>query len=265
METLMEPQVNAKGPIGDYVRNHKRMLSVFGAFIVFITFVVNEGIRDRLKDDAERMANAEQTFVDGMNSSRLAMQLSFMPNQITIVDDENNKNKKSENALLRIVESEATARLLANSVDSSANNFLRFTHAIPKHKFLDDKFIEGLMNSLNTFEQDKEKFYMSSLVKLVRTAPDGKAQVDSLLHSHPDQVTPYLGDVEQEFAKVRSEGQMLLLAIDNLSSNAMSDAEEAKRTADRKYSLARWISYGFYVLGWGLTFIGRVYGVDNGE
>jgi hypothetical protein len=52
-----------EGPVRRFVRNHNRLLTFIGAFIVFTTFIVKEAVRDNLKEYTDSIKIAQNMFI----------------------------------------------------------------------------------------------------------------------------------------------------------------------------------------------------------
>ena len=75
-------QHNSDGDFRNFLRRHSRILTVLGALIVFVTFVVKEGLRDRGKDLLASVESAQTTFVMRSDVEDLRLQLRSLQRSI---------------------------------------------------------------------------------------------------------------------------------------------------------------------------------------
>jgi hypothetical protein len=69
-----------------FVQRHHRLLTFLGAVIVFITFIVKEGIRERLKNIGDSVSSAENVFIARSEASRLPTYLVHVNRRVGVVE-----------------------------------------------------------------------------------------------------------------------------------------------------------------------------------
>ena len=59
----------------NYVSRHSRLLIFVGVFIVFVTFLVKEGLRERLKDLVDSVDTAQSVFVAERENQQISQKV----------------------------------------------------------------------------------------------------------------------------------------------------------------------------------------------
>jgi hypothetical protein len=75
----------------NYVSRHSRLLIFVGALIVFVTFLVKEGLRERLKDLVDSIDTAQSVFVAERENQQMSQRLAEIY-RISVVSYDNMHN-----------------------------------------------------------------------------------------------------------------------------------------------------------------------------
>jgi hypothetical protein len=214
-----------------FFRRHNRSLTFVGALIVFATFVVKEGFRDHLKDLVNQIDNATSVFAIRQDTERTGLVLKTIEDEIAV----GNTEARSKRALHSTTDTGTVYR-----------DLVRFREESPL-------LASSLSNVGDLMEKSGKVGYEGELWDL--TALRSEIEIASLnLDATPSQ----MNDLILRFERLQ-------LRASALEAQALASAYLAKDRNERLYSISNLVSYGLYVLGWGLGLCGRLSGEAVGS
>jgi hypothetical protein len=246
--------------VGAYFRRHNRLLTYLGAFIVFATFVVREGIREHLKELTDSIDVAQNVFVVRVDNIETNYALGGLRRQMAAIKDAPSAGKAREDlfdAAARELEvSKNRFREVASYLDCISRLIARLpsqtTPVTLKNTWL-LKTMSGTPNGLlQAFRvQLKQSWESENKVR----------QLMKLDHS---------GDQDASSAAGKLAGDSVLLYLDSQTFGwlILGEAMKARERSEHFYDISKKVSYLLYVLGWGLGLFGRLYrvpGLSAGE
>ncbi len=224
-----------------WVRRHKRALAFLGAFIVFMTFVIKDALRDQLKDAMGSMNEAKAFNGVLADTRRIRHQLARIepPQEI--------------NAPVKI--SDKTDPLIAETirrVDAAKRECVRQLQNYDAVVGLAEA-LHGQSEADDTLEQiHKAASALDELVGLeleLRTGKPPLSRVQEIRSKISDLISK--ATLGEAWIEDRTGGLMWLMAL-------------RKQGLERKYGQITWTSYWLYALGWSLGLAGRLVGVEVG-
>lgn len=234
-----------------FLRRHQSALAFVGALIVFGTFIVNEGLRDHLKNliDSIRSAQVSYDIAKQFEDSELGM----IDQRMQIFDHID----ALENALPKAHPSTfARWRRLNNEQSANFNNWSTLIEHIKQNIFPLVK--ELRMPTLSQRMEDLEKQWSS--VEQRATSFDNSVAAISEASIDPNK----LKSISQE--NVDLSGTMIDLTsfASHLADDVLGEAVNRQDRDQRRYNRYTWASYFLYAFGWGLGLVGRLVGVETG-
>jgi hypothetical protein len=100
---LWKKSVGPKHDIGGFFRSNDRILSILGAIIVFFTFIVREGARERFKDIADSRRGAQKDYLSSEKLVNLGVQDLFLEFEWQIMPQMNLLDKSNSDEQDRIL------------------------------------------------------------------------------------------------------------------------------------------------------------------
>src|SRR4029077_14868373 len=239
-----------------FMKRHGRLLGFVGALIVFVTFILKEGLREHWKDLADALNSAQYVYSIRIDTSASNSTLHYMRKQIDdlralVLSNGKLPSLQSLPAGEIIMENMGRLEMLVDTVEASLAN------------------IEVLVDKLP--QQDTNRERLHTLNKELVEVRKGSSNVVGL-------VTPT--DLPKDPKKAKAAFNLLLdraaqeesvvgdraETLDSDAKKLVSDVlEDAKPTRDRnsRYSDdAWWISATLYSIGWGLGLIARLFHVE---
>ena len=227
-----------------FLRRHSRVLIFVGALVVFVTFVVREGLRENLKDLVDSIDTAQGVFVVEQENQQMSERLAAIFNINEAMYSNINK-LRTGGALLAIDE---TAIGLHYQLTYDVLQRLDNEYAAAKrllNKVPHDKKYDIEVNELKWRSDDA-----SDSFKSFRPAGTGSSQQQFM-----DSFGVIQG-IEHRALDVETDFQ-------SLATTVLRESMDKKEKDDGYFRIATWASYGLYAVGWGLGLIGKLYGVDG--
>lgn len=219
---------------GKFIQKHETLFVLVGALIVFITFLVRDAQRERVKEFADTLSNAENTFVlrnsldevkGAITASRTVFLASAPRNKVTRHIEDMQMVAVASYRFADVASEVATVDLFADRVGDTA----------APHKLTE---LSAQLAALN----DR----IEALGKVADSRIFAKAEID-------------------EWSNITDACLDLTTQLNKIESDAVNRAEELRREAERKYRVYTTAGNALYVIGWGLAFIGRIFGFKVGS
>jgi hypothetical protein len=221
---------------------HKRLLSLIGALIVFLTFVTKDAIREHVKDTVGSLQSAEDVF-----EIRSQHEISVgMLNSISQHVDEVWKTtpgradylKKDERSDLDYAIGEIKTLIL--QAEANLGILGRLVEKLPKS----ESGVKAELVALRTRYHSLDENYTK-----VATGVGNRSISEE--------------DEDGWLAPLGSDSENLLADIGALSAKARERCEAVKRDTESKLRVFTWLSYFLYGLGWFLTLFGRLFDAND--
>jgi hypothetical protein len=219
------------GRISAVLERHKKLLSLIGALIVFVTFVVNDLWKERVQSQSEAITSAEVGYRSAEEFASVRKQVIDLEYQ---VDD-----RQAEGALTPVpTESSVIVNSDARDLTDRLRTALeRLNDQLPNNR----KVAENLRERRTSLEQLK-----GELNALLDLSVSGNAQ------GNPQATT--------ELRRVKNEIWRQYWMMVPLGAELLADAEKLKAKRDQKLEVVNSISYALYILGWALGVAGQLVG-----
>jgi hypothetical protein len=254
-----------------FVKKHERWLTFTGAFIVFMTFVVKDGLGDRWAHLAEAVDAAEYAYSIHIDMKELntavLRKLHLIDNQQTMIADNISKDKqlatmKSFNYELIVELDDELTRIKASHAD-----LVIIVDKLPGHRY---------GNILSDFETAEKKL-SSEAEYLTARYPDSTNEIVNVVPPPPWKYvskyeqkqfrTPMLADnPHEQFTRtmeLNDSIEYLQFDMDTLTKQVLSDAEIVRKENEVRSSYAWWITVALFAIGWTLGLVGKLYGVPE--
>lgn len=215
------------------IKDHHGIVTFLGGVIILMTFATKEVLRDYLKDVSNSIDNAETVFFvsEGPEPNRFASIVNVG------VSEKTRSSREILNAMLASVED-----MQANE-QATLDNALRLLAHLPKEKQTEVKA------KIPTISRERSIQLWGLLFPDPSVKTKGGHQPDA---------------VAVDKGSIIFQGEELQYArIIGFSKSCFDAAESEKKERDKWYKRTTWASYGFYILGWGIGLLGRIYGVEG--
>ncbi len=210
-----------------HLRKQNHLSAVLGALIVFMTFVLKEGVSDHLKDLVSSINSAQVLFAGHQDSNVVLREAGIIENTVvTLCGEQRSQGERrtavqTQREVLSALTQLSTTRALLNDLNE-----------------LIDKAHLGTAYSLQ-------------VAQLNDILENGRIQLN-YSYVKPDQNTDIKALIDQnDESYVQSYG----LAID-----VLRDARAVREKRQHVYDICSWASYGTYTIGWALALIAALYG-----
>lgn len=217
-----------------FVKEHRRWFTFVGALIVFLTFISKEVLREHWSALAESVEKVETTVEVRKDIDGLGVEVRSVA--------------RNTHAIYNMVSEERQDAYIARSHMSRAKKkFMIETE--PDYSELDefDEMVTGMTSGRKKLEM---------LKSLIAQLPDHAARERSR-QALIEEVGNFLPE-PYSYPK----GELVDTKIDEFIVSNLNDAR-TKRDYWRTWSdRFDWASIAFYCLGWGLGFVGKIYGVE---
>jgi hypothetical protein len=241
-----------------WIRKHSHLLSFIGASIVFLTFIVKEGLGERWRHTLETIDTAEYFYSIRDDTAELSHNTDLILAEVLRIES---KTQGKEDLFPVLMHQVTSLGVDLGSIDG------RLTA------------INVLVNSLHANDRNRQtasqlKFYREEYLKQFQTIndlmsdldlPKADAEVKSEAEAKAKSKTQYsqLDILELRIYSLRDSLKELRGKVDALQKEVLADAE-ATRDRNKDYStLATLLSWSLFTIGWGLGLLGKVYGVPE--
>jgi hypothetical protein len=236
-----------------FLRRKHHLLTFVGALIVFLTFVIKEGLGDRWNRLAEAIDTAQYIYSVRADTSR--------------------ENQRFQLLLREIQETEGLVRshgksfpngeevLLQNMRDAESGNNEVGT-ALATLNILVGKLPAQDGNRLRLAELSRrvEEVQQETLEVVRLATPAGLRGTPGEIERQVKQSISQAVDLEEplflKLGKLREDS-------DALMANVLRDAEHVREQNSARSTAAWWVSAALFALGWGLGLLGKLYVVPE--
>ena len=236
--------------ITGFVRRRGKLLSFFGALIVFSTFVVKEGMREYLKNVIDSLDLAQGIFAVRKDNSVTHSQLVLLAGNMTEIEGllKHVNGNRSRNLLNVAMWEEQVVTPRIASIDSSLRGIEQFIQTLPHNKDLAARLLSAQKRlakdtSLNRDNVGKTRKWLD-----VGTNRDDPMEL---------LITKLTVDT------LEIESSALNDFTTSISEDAQKAAESYRASVELRYERYSRLSYFLYTLGWTLGLAGRLYGAEG--
>lgn len=237
-------------------RKHNRLLTFVGALVVFITFIVKEGLQEHLKSVNDSLTFGNNIFTLKQDNARTRTEINTLQLAIKNIREFQNSNKPYDpytSALAVILENNVAGQTLRRVLDS-LSTIRQMADLVP--------------DASNLRKQSVELGALCSQL-LAREAELGQTALNMTAYFIENRNKEKLpGDVQLAAMNV---GTLSLQAValeqkaDDLATRVLAASKAYLERTETAYSRYSYLSYVLYTLGWGLGLAGRLYGGNAGD
>lgn len=217
---------------------HRRLLTFAGALIVFVTFIVKDGLREQLKDLVSSIDSAESVFAIRNDTATTAMWLQRLQEQVDWIAEKIKLKGTSYSGDMveRLHSSLEIINEVHESLAVSLDNISQLLEKVPG-------------------QQQSEKKHK----ELEERLKDLREQRDALLLIFGREPMSILWKI----APLLNETQKASDDTRQLAKDVLAEATKKRKAREKIVNTTTWASYVLYTLGWGLGLAGRVYGAGD--
>jgi len=245
-----------------FLRTRSHVLVVVGALIVFLTFVIKEGLREHWKGTADAIETAEYFYPLLAQSAEIKKELRTVEDQHSKSADPHSAEMLRHFSLFRMDEEFLTSQEeTLEDLEISAANRRILIDVLPGGDPLRqeadrlDSQLAKLKTTLYAVDQE-----MANVNYNETLAERGHPLDEDQRAEEFNKSEPHMGaEVKESYNALTSTG----LASSTLNKDVLEYAK-AIRARNAHYSAyAWWISAFLFALGWSLGLIGKLYGVPE--
>jgi len=234
--------------VRDFFQQHTKGLSFVGALIVFSTFVVREGIRERFKDLSDSISSAESVFETRADVNELPIYLAYLDYRIGTLDAKLNVDPKSNPSFTLATMRETVDLMVQNSkrAGTAIENLQRTIQTLGNDRSINTKLSE--ITNDTALWKSRSDFVQNSAIAANRAQPP-----------QPDRITQIISKANEVNAALTN---LRYDKIVPLQTELVSFAENKRAHYQKLFDLSTWASYLLYLVGWGLALAGRMFSVE---
>jgi len=228
-----------------FVSRHSKLLIFVGALIVFVTYLVKEGLRERLKDLVDSVDKAQSAFVAERENQQLSQRLAEIY-RVGIISYDNMHTPAPPPGqpypitISTIMSHYQGAYDTEQRLENEWNAVDRLLEKMPKDQNR-EKQLNVLQTQLKAVQKADEDFRNTQSPRSPSELKENLNAAVSLEHQAWDTET----------------------AIQNFALSILKDSAEIKKRDETYFKIATWSSYLLYCLGWGLGLVGKLFGLDG--
>jgi hypothetical protein len=235
-----------------WCKKHSHLLVFIGAIIVFLTFVIKEGLGERWKETADAINLAKYFYA-------VTDDATVLERSVGHVQELMNKGFQVDHptptaiALLQAQVRVTARREMRDRIERNVHQINILADKLPKD--------DAVHNAITTLTTELE-----SVSSKIKTLED--ATLNGTYKGSPIIVVSN-GDAEliPELEELHKDTFLWLVGANGtanrLVADVLRDAEETQRRNERHSVEAWWISAFLFALGWGLGLVGKLYGVPE--
>jgi hypothetical protein len=249
MIRIAEGRVRLVRRLKKLVRRNEKILTFVGALIVFATFVIREGVRERSKESADAMRAATISYTNFKALEYIIAIESTPPDIVKKMENlssdryEDGQERQKAEDIVEVRPYLERSPQIAVVESMQANLYVEpFSNIADKRKTMEDcsDIVNKAHDRLNSVPiLSKEQLRAMSAAK----------------------VQEFIDTYERWDGMMQKDAGKALQEVESLKERAQSETERAKRN----YELSTLASYVLYTIGWGLGLLAKVFGSGSVE
>jgi hypothetical protein len=233
-------KVNEPSP-PSFFEKHGRLLTILGALIVFVTFLVKEGKRDELKELVQSLDAAQSLFEIRQENHDISRDVAELLGRIP-------GPVKLERKFPAVEEIEEMIGRHSFHYTSSLSNLRELLAKFPNPADL--AALNSLQERADSLDANRKD--AMTAIEDAKPIPGGLLRNALVLMAVPIALGEHL----------LSQDEQLESDITAFTKGALKHADEFKAKQERIYKSYTWLSYLLYFVGWTLGLIGKLFGRD---
>jgi len=282
---LGDPAKPATG-IGAVLRKHSRFLAIVGALIVFLTFITKEQRGEALKSLTDSLESAEAQFAlqtdivelfqaQSVSQHTLNERLSGIDQHTLTAEGMSDEHERDSGEIeqdrIRILKEGWRQKIeIAKAYNESdalvLDRTLKFVKKLPP----DDELPNQLATELNQREKERDALQKSigTLSASVDSCGLKQTAAGKLLYTTKGdtmlfELTCDLGAKDKMSSRMALDGKAASEAVKSTIRRVFDQADGILAIKQEDYENTKRWAVGLYVIGWGLSLIGKLYDVKG--
>jgi hypothetical protein len=215
---------------------------MLGAFIVFATFILKDGVKDNLRDTVDAFESAESVFLMRDSIGEGEVRLREMTNILRGIQEKTNSKDVGGTEEFRASQDFQRVRSLMQAQD----DFSLRMDAL-------DQLAEKLPSNKNRDGQIRQFHeFFNTLSESILNNGNGLEY-----EKRPNETVE-----QQDFRMIRAL-EFETGHLEEVAHSTLDEARKKRRLLERRLRIVTYTSYALYGIGWGLAFIGRLWGGDD--
>lgn len=231
-----------------FFSHHRRFFTLVGAFIVFLTFVVKEGMRESQKELVESVRAAENDFRSDVKNAENSIRLDRIEKELSLLEFKQNQNQSQNKIDVLRRESETAEKL--NSIAMSMQNTIKLWKKVGNPDKNELSKIAEMRHNVAIAARNYQLVFETDLALARYDDPEEQKSGN---------------DKDDLFEKLQKSIEPVLKQSNDMSNLVFKDVEEIRERDEKRLRRVTLASYVLFGLGWTIAFIGKLYGVNVGE
>jgi hypothetical protein len=227
----------------------KRILSIAGATIILGTFLAKDWRKDKLKELADSINTAENTYIIRMSNSKIYAEIKDVMSELTGFEDEYDKdhhrdsnNSRSTPGAINWGKALVLLRGLVRDNDELVDAVAKLAEKLHSNAHRDE--LKKLVADNDTLRSQLDE---------VDRLEDSFANDD---RDHSSVLNQHVMSLGQGFDSIETRTNTLVKTI-------LDDSEAERRNDERKYEYWKNIYYALFATGWIISMAGILIGRDE--
>jgi hypothetical protein len=242
---------------GFFMKKRHKLFAIAGALIIFITFIFKEGVREQLKDLTDSISEGEKNYNERRVEQETAEKVDNLSKAMQELEDKSDHKKQKQRYY------DESGNLVDADEQRNEEEHERVTELMHS--------VSNLFTDLKIRGEHRTEFdEQLSKISGIDAANDKYINAHSI-HACQAQIDPNedtgCGWSDEE---IIDAGNNLNIEMGELSQDTLELASKVLQEQEQRrirlkhfYDLFTWVSYGLYTFGWGLGFVGRLYGLPE--
>ena len=241
--------------LGGIVRKNHRVIGLVATIIVLATFIVKEGLRDRVKDLADAINSAETSYEIRDDFGRVGTRLQMIFSSLREVEKKlPTKGAVEPSFVVNISDTVIEISQTLQNCEASLDNTSRLMAKIKESQETSNHVVELRSEIIKARDQSAD---------MVKRSLDGGGRGSRFLH--PEILLPTDKDIITGTTVLMGESLRFFEESDSIAKRVLNDAAREKARAEHFFKLWNWCAYCLYAFGTGLALLAKIYGVGDGS
>jgi uncharacterized membrane protein (DUF485 family) len=235
-----------------FVNKHSNAMTIIGALIVFVTFVVKEAIGDNLREYVQSLHEAQSVFVLRQDHSVLERQLRGLRQEVQALHPPVQEQDRQK---VRFVRESQDFEESEKDYIAAGGSFIALLRLITDapHSGTESHLL-AISQNMDRINADAQK--INSLFQ---------SEGSNLQRGNVAEAQKLAQQVDNQLVSFEAETKSLLEVIDNFSKKQFKEVEEKTEELETLSATTAFVSYVLYILGWTIALMGKVSGVETVE
>lgn len=233
-----------------FVNRHSDAMTIVGALIVFVTFVVKEAIGDNLREYVQSLHEAQSVFVLRQDHSVLEREVRGLRQEVQALRPAVQQQDRQK---LQFVRESQDFEQSEKDYIAAGGSFIALLRLITDapHNGTETRLL-AISQNMERIDADAQK--INSLFQSEGSFLEKRDMVEAKMLAQ---------QVDEQLVPFGVETKNLLEVIDSFSKDQFKEVEKKTEELETLSATTAFVSYVLYVLGWTIALMGKVSGIET--